>query len=297
MVLEATTHACVLMVASTKNPVHAAPLSPACNTRTLPAPATPPRQARVHPALTPPRPQPGALLHALRTNRSADIAQILDADELESINPISDHSGCETPLLKAARYGCSANILNLLLERGANVDSIGNDQLTPLMIIIQAGDFCSLDFENSLGFSNGSVQQPWLNPPTWPPWSGQVPLSGMAGESALPEGLPRLSEDKCMDLATCLLQSGADALQLDPSGQSAPDVALGLGKPRLAALLRYWYELQTCRLLRTLWRRYDQGHSAVGTALMVPASVRSLLCRFMVPSDLDSAQLALTNAS
>lgn len=278
-----------------RNPALPAPVSLACSTRTSPAPSTP-RQGRVHRASPPPRPRPGALLHALRANRSADVARILDSNEIESINPISDHFGCETPLLKAARYGCSANIFRLFLKRGAGADSIGNDRRTPLMIIIQAHEFCNLTFEDSTDYPNGSAQQPWLNPPTWPTWSEQVPLSGRVGQCTLPDSLPRLSEDMCIDLATCLLESGADALQLDPSGQSAPDVALGLGKPRLAALLRYWYELQTCRLLRSLWQRYDQGHYNA-TALMVPSSVRSLLCHFLVPSDLDSSHLARTTES
>jgi len=236
-------------------------------------------------------------LIALRANQSADVAKILEANELESTNPISDHNGCEAPLLKAARNGCSADIFKLLLKCGANVHSLGNDRLTPLMIIVRSFTVRSFESEGAYDFSNGNVLQLGLDSPTWPRWSEQLPVSGRSCHYTLPPGLPRLSEDRCIDLATCLLQNGANALQLDPSGQSAPDVALALKKPRLAALLMYWYELRTCRLLRSLWKRYDQGRLIVGTTLMVPASVRSLLCQFLVPNDLDSTPLACTTYS
>ena len=45
-----------------------------------------------------------------------------------------------TPLLKAVKYGAPENIINLLLEYGANVHSITEDRKTVLHFAAQKGD-------------------------------------------------------------------------------------------------------------------------------------------------------------
>mmetsp|Transcript_66769 Transcript_66769/g.131635 ORF Transcript_66769/g.131635 Transcript_66769/m.131635 type:complete len:298 (+) Transcript_66769:100-993(+) len=263
-------------------------LPPIRSTPSSPAPATPRQIHRAPPTSPPPTPRSGPLQHALLGNRVLEVARILDGNELASVAPIKDLSGCESPLVKAARYGCSVLILKLLLRHGANADSPGNNGLTPLMIVIRAHTNRLHDRMTYPDFSHGSADQP-RTASMWPTWSQQIPLAGNNGlsESNLRDGLPRLSEDQCMDTALCLLQHGAEALQAGTTGQCAPDVAERLGKPRLAALLKYWCELQACRMLWILWHSYDGGHLKTGTISVVPGTVRSLLSQFMVPDELD----------
>jgi len=299
-----TTHAVAAPQQASLSPVRNAPrfpspatprrvrqvsLSPIRSAPSSPAPATPRRVHTAPPTTPPPAPRPGPLHNALVNNRSAEVAFILDGNEFESIGPIKDMSGCEPPLVKAARYGCSASILKQLLRHGASADSLGHNGLTPLMIIIRAHtnrlpELVSYMTSPTVPFI-GSADQSWMLSqmgPLWAPWTC---------EPNLRDGFPRLSEEQCIEMATCLLQGGADALQVDTSGQCAPGVAERLGKPRLAALLKYWCELQACRLLRILWQRSDGGHSADGLLLMVPETARSVLCQFLVPDELDCSQV------
>jgi len=274
---------------ATPRRVYQVSLSPIRSTPSSPAPATPRQVYREPPTTPPPAPRPGLLHNALVNNLSVEVARILDGNEFESIGPIKDLSGCEPPLVKAARYGCSADILKQLLRHGASADSLGNKGLTPLMIIIRAHTNRVPDLASYLTSpmvpAIGSADQSWMLSPMGPlrsPWTC---------EPNVRDGFPRLSEDQCIEMATCLLQSGADALQVDTSGQCAPGVAERLGKPRLAALLKYWCELRACRLLRILWQRSDEGHSADGWLLMVPETARNVLCQFLVPDELDYSQV------
>lgn len=223
-------------------------------------------------------------------NSPQKVARALQLDETAAWMPITDAAGCEAPVVKAARFGCSPEVLELLLQSGAVLDTSARGELAPLAALAGA----RLDPDVVAAEVEVAAPPPWLVPAAglqWPQWS--MPQLGdpqaLCGlQTFMADAAPQdAQEEGRLVTARWLLRRGADATLRDEAGRTAADWAEQSGRTRLANLLRYTREREACRLLRAMETRQpaeDPADSPVSNDLAcLPTGVQQLLRDFLVP--------------
>lgn len=141
----------------------------------------------------------------------------MEHDKLEVLEP-----SCEPALLLAIRCDCSAEILRLLLDHGADVNSSDAAGATPLSALALAP-------KKEQPRSSINVDL----------WAAQRLVRGLEADAAVPCAAA-LSEAHCCELASVLLAFGADPLQACNGAANPADLAENNGRSMLAGFLRSW---------------------------------------------------------
>jgi len=170
---------------------------------------------------------------ALRRDNPSTLQEVLQRDALAAVMPISSVSCTEppeAPLVKALRWGCSATVIQLLLDHGASADEPACSADSPPLVVLAS-----------------------LEPgPEIPRFFG---VDASEHQSGLARAMPLDEEDRLITIATCLLRAGADPDRLDAQGHTAADHADTSCRPRLGSLLRNARGRETCKILRAMWSR------------------------------------------
>lgn len=213
----------------------AAAASPAAPSSTPPAtprpmrqPTTPPRTPLGVSSCRALRSPPGAprasaslppLLAALCNDSLSDVKTALEENP-EAASDLVMEYGAEPPLCVAIRHGCSAGIVRLLLDHGADVDAADVLGQTPLLLLAAAP--CQ-----QLMWPGLTDEAEFLR---FPP----------VGDDALVDvwQAQQLSEAQQHREAVMkvLVAAGADPLALDAAGNSAVDLAMAAGHEHLVRL-------------------------------------------------------------
>jgi len=97
---------------------------------------------------------------------------------------------------------------------------------------------------------------------------------------------PKMTEERRLALAVCLLSFGAEPLTKDSRGFTAVDHAERNGYARLALLIRHWSDTQVWRLLVN---RRHSTHALLGderrSLTTLPSDVMDLVGHFLVPKE------------
>jgi ankyrin repeat protein len=182
------------------------------------------------------RPTPApqeALFLAARYNRRDDAERVLDSGTSPNVaSPQGERA------LHIAAYKDAVDVGELLIARGAEVDPIGPYNNTPLGGALHFGSIRMIALLARHSRSAWEVG-----------YAGQVDrlrellaekperAQGYDGETLLMY-VPPDDEEKALQVATLLLQHGADPTIVDPHGQTAADRAERNAMYRVAALLR-----------------------------------------------------------
>jgi len=185
--------------------------------------ATPPRRSRLATSrATPPcKFRPATSLRFALQKRSLRLAQqALAHDKLAAVEPSR-----EPALLLAVRCGCSADILRLLLNNGADVNGADADGVTPLTALAcapkeQVRDWINVDLK--------AVQHLVRDLEVDKPASGAAVLN----------------DALCCELASVLLAYGADCSRTGSAAVSAAELAQRNERDGLAVCIWSWRNMQ-----------------------------------------------------
>lgn len=128
------------------------------------APSTPKQKvsskAKCITPFAPQKPAQPPLMLALKAKYSKDqhqqVAAALTDDPEAAALPFWDHD-CEPPLCCAVRFGCDSDVIELLLEHGADVNATDMHGQTPMMIITAQSEHAKSLFEDPFFDMFGSM--------------------------------------------------------------------------------------------------------------------------------------------
>lgn len=264
--------------------------------------------------MEPPRAQCRApMIDALLRNSLDKVLAVLADDETAAVFPFTDGAGSQVPIIKAASFRCSAEVMEALIRHGANPSSPeGAWNLTPLAVLCGASEASAQDFVEPPRFRKSDPgvclshqlqvlsTSPLALPELLPmPRFGVSPLclQGQTRTSNHPWCLEAAAKQKSADeprliaTACVLLRAGADPYHKDAVGRTPADWSEASGYFRLASLLRYRSEFQTVHLLRTLRSRAQRNLSGQCRLLDMHDGIHNILCKFLVPDQVpDSAR-------
>ncbi|CAE8736949.1 unnamed protein product [Polarella glacialis] len=192
----------------------------------------------------PPRCLPGFNLEmALQCNCAERVRRALRRDPKAVCEWVSDEFGVELPIVKAARAGRSAAVVQALLEAGAEADEPpGSAAITPLAAL-------AVGIPVTVATA-GPVEE----------LLGERQAAAMDDKFKFPLCPERPDDEEArMAVARLLLRAGADSERRNSKGQSAADLAQAAGRQRLARLLRRADGVRCRRVLTAMWaKRADQ---------------------------------------
>lgn len=251
-------------------------------------------------------------------NSTEEARAALSAEPNAAKSPFMDH-GWEPPLCVAVRFGCSCEIVDLLLEHRADVHSFNMKGRSPLSILSSsmqrlAGQPVPLFAEMTEGV--GVAMPPLPLPPLLPyPSLGPAEIDAMveaslggrlrsftsgsvdselpaflrrqqaedAGGLGVPQGDPQAAfadETVRLHIADRLVCAGADPSIPDNSGRLPFELASAAGRHRLARLCVYWRDKQACLLM---FRAAAQGYGLLGC---MPEGPMETICLCLLPQSL-----------
>lgn len=192
------------------------------------------------------------LQRALRDNCIESVRNVLETNP-EALTDSFFDVAFEPPLCFAIRAGVDEEIIDLLLEHGANPldqDTRGDSPAMVLSYLVQ--DTTGNELPLSFGFDMGPPLAPLL-----------VAMSGPSFPSASGPGRVHWS----LRVARRLVAAGVRAHHADSRGRSLAEVARQRGNSRLAEYWEYGLEWESCGMLRAQLAR---GCSATGVQQLTP---------------------------
>lgn len=213
---------------------------------------------------------------AIQSNNAHEIRRLCKTDAESLHVPVKTPMGADLPLHYAVKSGCSLDVIEALLEGGARVTDRGASGESILSAMVKA----DADAEKAV---NQFPSFPMFAFPSFPDLVAAqrdlhiappqlIPSVNIIMEMCCQEEASTEVEDKLISIASCLLQSGADPLQLEADGKCAADHADLGSRRRLAQLLRHHGDLQVARAVKQqrLLRR-------------LPADVEGSVLGFLLP--------------
>lgn len=193
---------------------------------------------------------------ALIANSLDSLREVLDDDPLAALKPLAHN--LDPPVFAAIRNCCSLEIVEMLVQNGADCSATDREKRSSLDLICAAPGF----------------------PAQFPGFDMQ--------RSAASLGPFFGSEDVRCRYAAVLLRFGADAARVGPrSGKAPAEVAEACGYGKLAHLLRHWNG-QQAELLRRLSKRGAKSISEGEYKLEhLPATVLDRISDALAPRFLD----------
>lgn len=211
----------------------------------------------------------GLVLHALQRNSFQALLEILDDDPLKALTFATRG---DPPAVAAVRSGSSPELLQLLLQRGADAaakDVHGHSALDVVLAIRPVGaSLASLQLD--CGLRGFGAPRPLLLPS-----AGFVRVPGAA--RIFTEG--EMDEEQCCAYATCLLEYGAEGM--NDLNQMA-ELAAENGRARLALLVKHWGGKQV-RALRALRAAAKRARAEPAALLALPGPLFQRICSMLAP--------------
>uniref|UniRef100_A0A7S4QXA3 Uncharacterized protein n=1 Tax=Alexandrium monilatum TaxID=311494 RepID=A0A7S4QXA3_9DINO len=189
------------------------------------------------------------LLRALQANSIQMAQRVLKADPDAAASLLWDDSMREPPLCAAVRLKCGAELVQLLMEHGADPRLVNREGRAPLNLLVEC----------------------------WRPAEVHMPMD--FPELGVHMEAPSNEKAKCLKnalaVADVFARFGVDPGSPDATGLSPLDLAEAGGNTAFAT---YWHHLQALKVMRVLRRSLVSGH---GDLAVLPPSLLTKLEAFV----------------